>query len=196
MRKCALVLAIAVAPVPALAVSAETLDAEATAANAVLSPEASGVDGANTAPTTMSDPDIAAPVGNPLWKVPLSALNATRDRPLFSASRLPAAAAAVAPPQETSPAPPPEPSSPQRPELSLMGTIVGSNSSVALLRAAGSQELLRLHLGQENSGWRVEAIDRNSVVVAKGGQSVRLDLPKPDIRLQPQTPNSDDEGRK
>src|SRR4051812_40812938 len=39
------------------------------------------------------------PAGNPLWSVPLSALPATQERPIFSASRRPAQRAVVVPMQ-------------------------------------------------------------------------------------------------
>jgi general secretion pathway protein N len=129
--------------------------------------------------------------GNPLWTIPLSALSATRERPLFSASRRPptVASPAASLPEEppSAPAAPP----PERPQLSLMGTIVGSESSVALLKDSGSRALLRLHIGQENSGWRVQGIDSHSIVLEKGGQTITLDLPKPSEPPAPEAPGAD-----
>ena len=73
-----------------------------------------------------TDRDAAAPAGNPLWAIPLNALTTTRDRPLFSASRRPPALAVgtVAPPP-SHPAPA-APAPPERPPLTLMGTIIGA----------------------------------------------------------------------
>ena len=121
----------------------------------------------------------AAPrTGNPLWAIPLSALPATRDRPLFSASRRPPVVAVptVAPPtqqKEALAAPLPE-----RPLLSLVGTIVSRKGSVALLQGSNSESILRLRVGQENDGWRVQGIGLRSIVVEKGPQSVELGLPR------------------
>ena len=61
--------------------------------------------------------------GNPLWAIPISKLSATRDRPLFSASRrprTPTVAAAPAPGRPTALAPP---IAPETPPFVLVGTI-------------------------------------------------------------------------
>jgi general secretion pathway protein N len=117
--------------------------------------------------------------GNPLWTVPLSALSATRDRPLFSASRRPpivAVPVAAPPPTQEAVAPPP----PERPSLTLIGTIVSPRASLAMLQGSNSDAISRLRIGEENDGWRVRGIDLRSIVVVKGAQSVKLDLPRPD----------------
>jgi hypothetical protein len=116
--------------------------------------------------------------GNPLWAIPLSSLSATQDRPLFSASRRPpivAVPTAAPPPQpQEALAPPP----PERPLLALVGTIVSPEASVALLQSSNSEAILRLRIGQENAGWRVQGIGLRSIVVEKGPQSVELSLPR------------------
>jgi hypothetical protein len=118
--------------------------------------------------------------GNPLWAIPFSSLSATRDRPLFSASRRPpiVAAPTVAPPPQPQKALAPPP--PERPLLSLVGTIVSRKGSVALLQGSNSEATLRLRVGQDNDGWRVQGIGLRSIVVEKGPQSVQLGLPRPD----------------
>jgi general secretion pathway protein N len=126
--------------------------------------------------------DAAAPAGNPLWAIPLNALTATRDRPLFSASRRPPPLAVeTVAPRRSDPAPsaPSTPAPPERPPLTLMGTIVSAESSIALVSNSSTQAVLRLRVGEENSGWRVRGVDPRSIVVEKGVQSVTLDLPKP-----------------
>jgi general secretion pathway protein N len=117
--------------------------------------------------------------GNPLWAIPLSALTATRDRPLFSASRRPPPVAVpiVAPPQKAEAlAPPP----PDRPLLTLVGTIVSRKASVAMLQGSNAEAISRLRVGQDNDGWRVQGIGLRSIVVEKGPQSVELGLPRAD----------------
>jgi len=136
--------------------------------------DAAGLSGAPRAP----DPGARARAGNPLWTVPLSALSATRDRPLFSASRRPPIVALpiVAPPQKQEAlAPPP----PERPLLTLVGTIVSRKASVAVLQGANTEAMSRLRVGQESEGWRVQGIGLRSIVVEKGAQSVELGLPRP-----------------
>jgi general secretion pathway protein N len=118
--------------------------------------------------------------GNPLWAVPLNALSATRDRPLFSASRRPPIVPvpmAAAPPKQEAVAPPPPP---ERPLVTLIGTIVSPRASLAMLQGSSSEAISRLRIGEENDGWRVRGIDLRSIVVEKGEQSVKLDLPRPD----------------
>lgn len=118
-------------------------------------------------------------VGNPLWAVPLSALSATRDRPLFSASRRPPVVAipvAAPPPTQEAVAPPP----PERPLFTLIGTIVSPRASLAMFQGSSSEAISRLRIGEENDGWRVRGIDLRSVVVEKGAEAVTLGLPRPD----------------
>src|SRR5580693_1150799 len=65
-------------------------------------------------------PTVAA---NPLWAIPLSALAATRTRPLFTPSRRPPApvvANVPRPAPRPAPAPPPPPV-PEHPNLTLVG---------------------------------------------------------------------------
>jgi general secretion pathway protein N len=116
--------------------------------------------------------------GNPLSAIPLSALSETRDRPLFYASRRPpveAAPVAPTPPKQEALGPPP----PEQPSFALVGTIVGK-ARVAVLQGSNTDATSRLRVGEENNGWRVRAIELRSIVVDKGAQSVKLDLPRPD----------------
>ena len=124
------------------------------------------------------DPGAKPRAGNPLWTVPLNTLSATRDRPLFSASRRPPVVALpiVAPPQKHEVlAPPP----PERPSLRLIGTIVGRKASLAMLQGSDTDAVLRLRVGEENNGWLIRGIGLRSIVVEKGPESVQLDLPRP-----------------
>jgi general secretion pathway protein N len=112
-----------------------------------------------------------------LWAVPLTGLTATRDRPLFSASRRPPVVAlpAAPPPKREALAPPP----PERPLLTLIGTIVSRGASLAMLQGSSAEAISRLRLGQENDGWRVRGIGLRSIMVEKGDRSVELALPRP-----------------
>jgi general secretion pathway protein N len=137
--------------------------------------DAAGLSGVSRAP----DPGARSRAGNPLWTVPLSALSATRDRPLFSASRRPPPEAVpvdAPPPKQEAVAPP----APERPLLTLIGTIVSREASVAMLQGSNADAISRLRIGQENDGWRVQGISLRSIVVEKGAQSVELGLPRPD----------------
>src|SRR5208337_1686183 len=157
----------------------EGVKAEVEAAHA---PARGGIAGAEGSAPAADGPhrDAAAQGGNPLWMIPLSALTATRDRPLFSVSRRPPALAvqAAAPPPAPDSAPA-APAPPERPALILIGTIVSPATSVAMLRDTATQAVMRLREGEEASGWRLKTVKLRSVVVEKGDQSAILELPKP-----------------
>ena len=68
----------------------------------------------------------------------------------------------------------------ERPSLALVGTIISPKASVAVLQESNTEAISRLRVGEENDGWQVRGIDLRSIVVVKGGQSVKLDLPSPD----------------
>src|SRR5690242_19075901 len=75
--------------------------------------------GAATSPPKLAD-DRAR--GDPLWAIPLSTLTTTRARPIFSPSRRPPPPPVVAAPY----VPPPRPATPvepDRPLLTLVGTV-------------------------------------------------------------------------
>ena len=129
--------------------------------------------------TPSSNRNEATQAGNPLGKIPLSALTATQDRPLFSVSRRSPALAiqtVAQPAQDPAPA---APAPPERPALKLIGTILGPPMSVALLRDSATQAVTRLRVGEATSGWRLKTVSLRSVVVEKGEQSAILGLPEP-----------------
>src|SRR5271166_2927996 len=129
--------------------------------------------------TPSSNRNEATQAGNPLSKIPLSALTATRDRPLFSVSRRPPTPAiqANAEPAQAPAAAAPAP--PERPALKLIGTILSPATSVVLLRDSAMQAVMRLRVGEATSGWRVKTVSSRSVTVEKGEQSAILGLPQP-----------------
>jgi general secretion pathway protein N len=130
---------------------------------------------ASRGPST-SDAGAKSRVSNPLWSAPLEALSATRDRPLFSPSRRSPSVAPSDPlPQKQEAL---APLAPERPALKLVGTIVSSDKSVAILQGSSPESMLRLRVGQNSDGWLVQKIGLRSIVVEKGSQSVQLELPK------------------
>jgi hypothetical protein len=141
--------------------------------------------------TASSNRNEATQAGNPLSKIPLTALTATRERPLFSASRRPPALAIqtiAQPVQDPAPAPP---APPEPPPLKLIGTILSPATSVALLKDPASQAVTRLRVGEATFGWRVKTVSLRSVVVEKGEQSAILGLPEPrDAPGELPSPNS------
>jgi len=124
-----------------------------------------------------------APRGNPLWSIPLRALTETRERPLFSPSRRPLRPIVPAAPDSTQTPPPlaAAPVEPERPPLTLVGTVVCArpDAGVALLLDATTNIVARARVGESASGWRVRAVARRSIVVEKNGLPVTLALPDP-----------------
>jgi general secretion pathway protein N len=124
------------------------------------------------------DPRQPPPGGNPLWGTPLSALSATHERPLFSASRRPPAPPAPPMPVVEAP-PPPPPAAPEQPPLTLVGTAVGNPQNVALILNQATRTLVRLHVGEEAAGWCLRSVDSRTMTLEKNSQQVTLSLPVP-----------------
>jgi general secretion pathway protein N len=115
--------------------------------------------------------------GNPLWKVPLSALTETRGRPLFSASRRPPALVKASPPPPPPPVAPATPDPPEAPPIALVGTIVNGTFGVALVKNPSTQAVSGVRVGEETAGWTIRSVGARSIVVEKGARSETLDLP-------------------
>jgi general secretion pathway protein N len=155
-------------------------------------PPAIGFDQPTPATTAQSpDPAAATPpdaaraapplrAGNPLWAVPLSSLTLTRERPIFSSSRRPPPPpVAAAPVVQVRPAPPPPPPSrePERPRLSLVGT-VGGEQGIAVFVDQGTQAIVRLRTGEGHDGWVLRTVGGREVTLQNEGNTAVLTLPR------------------
>ena len=120
------------------------------------------------------------PTGNPLWGVPLSALTATRERPLFTPSRR-APAPAVAGPVAAAPAPPPAPppAERERPQLVLVGAIANGSEGIAVFLDQATNNVIRLRTGQDHSGWVLRSVKGREATLQKDQQTTTLTLPVP-----------------
>jgi hypothetical protein len=115
--------------------------------------------------------------GNPLWAVPLSSLTVTRERPLFSASRRPLAPPVAARPVvQARTAPPPRPREPQRPQLSLVGTVAGAEG-IAVFIDQSNQSVVRLRTGEGHDGWVLRAVGPREVTLQNDRDTAVLALP-------------------
>jgi general secretion pathway protein N len=125
-------------------------------------------------------PDAPPPVlsDNPLWAVPLARLSVTRDRPIFTPSRRPPAPA-VAPVAVQRVAPPPKPKEPERPQLSLVGTIVSVDEGFGIFLDGLSKVALRLKVGEAYQGWKLRSVRGREVVLEKDDAAATLAMPKP-----------------
>jgi hypothetical protein len=135
----------------------------------------------------MPPPDVTAKpaeapavAANPLWAIPLSALTATRTRPLFTPSRR-APAPVVASVPVVAPRPPPTPPAviPQHPNLTLVGTVAGENEGIAVFVDPATRDTVRLRTGEGHSGWILQSVEKRTATLQKGDQSETLELPKP-----------------
>jgi general secretion pathway protein N len=122
-------------------------------------------------------PTVAA---NPLWAIPLSALSATRTRPLFTPSRrAPAPVVASVPVATPRAAPAPPVAIPQHPNLTLVGTVAGENEGIAVFVDPATRDTVRLRTGEGHNGWILQSVERRAATLQNGAQSETLALPKP-----------------
>lgn len=117
--------------------------------------------------------------GNPLWSVPLSALIATEERPIFSATRRPPPRAIAASAVEGGPAPPPKPAEDLLP-LVLVGAVVGEGAAIAILMDRTDQKVIRLRQGESRGGWSLSTVQPREVTFKHGDRSEVLALQRLD----------------
>lgn len=118
--------------------------------------------------------------GNPLWDIPLSALTATQDRPIF----LPARRRPAAPPPAVEAPPPPPPPRPatteiKPPQLTLVGAIIGNSDAVVIFIDNGTRETLRLRTGEGYAGWILRSAKHSEATLERGGVTVTFVIPPP-----------------
>lgn len=142
--------------------------------------------GANTARTAEHTIDQTAAIpprpnvgenqvfNNPLWAISLDQLSNTRQRPLFSPTRRPPPAIAVGP---VTAAPIVVPPQPERPQLSLVGTVVGEEEGIGVFIEQATQKVFRLKIGDAHEGWSLRSIQRRAVSLEKGGRLIVVEMP-------------------
>ena len=121
------------------------------------------------------------PSGNPLWAIPLGSLAVTRDRPIFSPSRRSAAPAVVAvpPPRIAQPVIVQPPAVPQRPNLVLVGTVVGETEGFGVFLDQTTHNIVRLKTGEGHAGWVLRSVKAREATLEKERQTETLYLPAP-----------------
>ena len=122
-----------------------------------------------------SDAEPPALAGNPLWELPLERLSVTRERPIFSASRRPPRP----PPANVAPAPLRRPAKlvePERPAVSLIGTVIGTDVQMGVFLETATHNVIRLRLGEEHQGWVLRLLKaREATLVKDAEQTLVLD---------------------
>lgn len=141
----------------------------------------------NLRPLAGPKPDpVKAPVsGNPLWSVPLSALTATQERPIFSASRRPPPRAVAGPLIEPAAAPVAPKPADEHPPLALIGAVVGDRDAIAVLQDRGTQAIIRLRAGETHAGWLVSSVLRREVTLQKDDRTEILALQRAESPASP-----------
>ena len=127
-------------------------------------------------PQASQQTDKRAPSANPLWAIPLAKLSNTRARPIFSSSRRPPPAAVALVRAAKAPPPPPRV---ERPELSLVGTVIGEDTSLGVFVDPATRAALRLKIGDDFQGWKLHSVQGREVTLTHDGQTAILSLPQP-----------------
>jgi general secretion pathway protein N len=133
-------------------------------------------------------PPLRTPSANPLWGIPLTLLSGTRERPIFSPSRRPPPAAAVA--ETASVKAPPRKKEIEPPQLSLVGTIASIDEGFGIFIDQSTKAAVRLKVGEDHQGWKLREIRGREVTMEKDERSAVLTLPQPggqssEVRLLP-----------
>ncbi len=123
--------------------------------------------------------------GTPLSLVPLDSLRATRERPVFAETRRPPVVAIAEPVRMVEPSPEPEPAEPEAPGLTLIGTVVGAQETVAVFRSTTAREVIRLRIGEADAGWTLRSVQPKSTTLEKASREVTLALAPPDASSAP-----------
>jgi general secretion pathway protein N len=163
---------------PLNADAAEDARAGSPAASAIWAPATRAQVQVVTAPAAPAPVPERALSANPLWGIPLTSLSGTRDRPIFSSSRRPPPPA-VAPAAVPNVAAVPKPKDPERPLLSLVGTIASGDEGFAIFLEQSTKAALRLKVGEDYQGWRLRLVQGREATLEKDQRAVTLALPQP-----------------
>jgi hypothetical protein len=174
-------------PASTAALPTDAPDIDANAPRRVGTPSASSLwdSPAVADPVMVKPPELPAetpeptPSANPLWAIPLATLSNTLERPIFSSSRRPPPAAVASVPAAKTAPPPPKPPTVDRPQLSLVGTIAGSDESFGIFVDQTTKAALRLKIGEDYQGWRLRSVQGREVTLERDQQTTILALPQP-----------------
>src|SRR5690348_11023669 len=86
---------------------------------------------------------------------------------------------AVAPPAVAVAPPVQAPKPPERPQLSLVGTIVNGDDGFAIFLDQNTRAPLRLRMGADYQGWMLRQIESRAVTLQKGEDVAVLAFPPP-----------------
>jgi general secretion pathway protein N len=156
------------------------LRAGSAAASSWANPAATVVQVTAAPPAPATPASERALSANPLWAMPLAQFAVTRDRPIFSPSRRPPPAA-VAPVVVPKFVAVPKPREPERPQLTLVGTIAGDEDGFGIFLDQSTKAVLRLKVGEDFQGWKLRSVQGRETALEKDQQVVTLALPQPGL---------------
>jgi hypothetical protein len=137
-----------------------------------------------TSPSTPSASTDRVLSANPLWAMPIKQFSATRDRPIFLPSRRPPAP--LAPVVTVAKAiVVPKPKEPERPQLSLVGTILGDEDKFGIFIDQVTKAVLRLRLGEDFQGWKLQSVQGGEATFQRNQLSFVVALPQPGLSQAP-----------
>lgn len=120
---------------------------------------------------------VREPRGNPLWPIPLKALSATRERPIFLPSRRPPAALVVPQPATEPIRIPPPLAKPDSPRLTLLGSVTGHSEGFAIFIDQSDQAIIRLRTGEDHLGWVLRSVRGREAVLQKDRETIVFSFP-------------------
>jgi len=128
------------------------------------------------APNTPAERPLSA---NPLWAMPLKQFSDTRERPIFSPSRRP-----PPPPPSTvtvAKVVVPRPKEPEKPQLSLVGTISSDEDKFGIFVDQATKNVLRLRIGEDFQGWQLQSVQGRETTFQKNELTFVVALPQPGL---------------
>jgi hypothetical protein len=160
---------------------ADGRQAGSPASSTWINPAAMVVQVAVAPPVPVAPASERAQSDNPLWAMPLAQFPVTRDRPIFSPSRRPsppAVAPAVVVPKMVAA---PKPREPERPQLTLVGTIISDEGGFGIFLDQSTKAVLRLKVGEDFQGWKLRSVQGRETALEKDREVVTLVLPEPGV---------------
>src|SRR5260370_21210446 len=100
----------------------------------------------------------------------------TGDRAIFSPSRRPPPPA-VAPAAIPKVAAVPKPREPERPQLTLVGTIASDDEGLGIFLDQSTKVVFRLKVRQDHQGWKLRSVPGREATLEKDQHVVPLPLP-------------------
>ena len=75
----------------------------------------------------------------------------------------------------------PKPREPERPQLTLVGTIASDEGGFGIFLDQSTRAVLRLKVGEDFQGWKLRSVQGRETELEKGQEVVTLVLPQPGL---------------